>query len=282
MRLMKKNILITGISGALGSKIARSLSHNYNIIGLDKSLEKISDYKVYLSDEINIRKLFEEIEIELIIHCATVYKGSSDDLMYCNIRLPLILIDYVVIGKAKGFINVDSFNSLTKDYQYLNSYNESKKIIRQSLKTIAHACKKIQLINMMIFHVYSEVDKTSKFINWIQSKLIKNETIELTKGENIRDFVHIDDVVSAFNIVIKKRHLLIDNFCEFQVGKGYGHTIKEVVLLMKKLSNSKSELKFGKLPNRLGEMNLVADNKTLNMLGWKINLSLENGLKTLF
>lgn len=58
-----KTILITGINGFLGSHLAKALSADYNIVGLEYSLENLfrmegSNIKIYSSKE-DLEKIFK-------------------------------------------------------------------------------------------------------------------------------------------------------------------------------------------------------------------------------
>jgi len=81
------NILITGISGFLGSSIARGLlAEHEEILGLDLHRSSIGclgdslNFTFFRADIANIKALPEELkEIDVLIHCAAlVHKKSSD------------------------------------------------------------------------------------------------------------------------------------------------------------------------------------------------------------
>ena len=71
MIVAKKNILITGILGNLGSKLAERISSSHSIIGLDRRATKIDNkYLTYSFDirQKRVEKLFSENKIDTIIH----------------------------------------------------------------------------------------------------------------------------------------------------------------------------------------------------------------------
>ena len=87
-----KTILITGINGFLGSHLAKGLSKDYKIVGLEysvRNLFRLKDYsfKVYSSDD-EIDTIFNEDEIFAIIHAATVYRSSTDRKDTCVSDVP--------------------------------------------------------------------------------------------------------------------------------------------------------------------------------------------------
>ena len=60
------------------------------------------------------------------------------------------------------------------------------------------------------------------------------ESVDFTKGDQQRDFVHVSDVVSAFNTVINRVSLLKRDFYQYEVGYGAQATLKEYIELIKK------------------------------------------------
>jgi nucleoside-diphosphate-sugar epimerase len=281
-----KTILITGINGFLGSYLAKELSKDYIVIGLEYSLNdlfriKHLPFKIY-SSENDLEIVFKENSIYAIIHAATVYRRNNEpieNLLNTNILLPVILYNLADQYNVDLFVNTDSFfNDPKYNYSYLQDYTLSKKQAVEWLKLCQHLTK---LINMKIFHMYGPNDSSNKFIPQIISRLKNDEpTIDLTAGEQTRDFIFIDDVIDAFKVVIRAHHSQNDGFVEFQVGTGYSVTLKEFISTAKEIIKSNTELLFGTLPYRANEiMESKSDNSALLELGWVPKYSLEKGIQ---
>lgn len=282
-----KTILISGINGFLGSHLAKALASKYNIIGLEYSLENLSriekcGFKMY-SSETDMERIFTENKIFTIIHAATVYRRdntvSIDKLIKTNILLPINLYELADKHNCKLFVNTDTFfNDPASNYTYLPEYTLSKKNALEWLKVITKKCK---LVNMKLFHMYGSDDVPNKFIPQIISSLKNNLPIlDVTLGEQTRDFIYIDDVVSAYQIVIQKYTELHETHNLFQVGTNNSVSIKELLLIIKEITGSSTVLNFGAIPYRENEfMNSKADNSTLCALGWKPKYTLKDGLQ---
>jgi nucleoside-diphosphate-sugar epimerase len=90
----------------------------------------------------------------------------------------------------------------------------------------------------------------------------------------------VDDVVSAYQLLVNQQNALEAGFFSVDLGSGKPVSIKEFTSLVYKLSKSKSKLTFGALPYRKGEiMHSSADLDSLTRLGWHPRVSLGVGIQ---
>lgn len=98
-------------------------------------------------------------------------------------------------------------------------------------------------------------------------------------GENIRDYIHIDDVVQAV------RSLLNYNGSEnvFNVGSGKGYAINDVINLLKTAIGHPSYCGIVNKPSRLCDVrrNVLDISLLSECTGWKPKISLEEGIQML-
>lgn len=280
-----KTIMITGINGFLGSYLAKRLIHDYHVIGLGNSTNnsyriKDLDIKIYSSQTCNLEDIFVNEDIHSVIHTATNYRRNNEpikNVLESNVVLPAVLFSFCEKYGVDSFLNTDSFinNTNKKEYKYLQDYALSKKHALEWLKLQQRRCK---LINMLIFHLYGPEDAMSKFVPQIMDQLVKNEDIDLTPGEQTRDFIYIDDVANAYKTVLSIQSG-DQSFQEFDVGTGKSMTIKKFVETAKNVTGSKSALNWGALPYRENEiMKSEANTELLRNLGWTPNFELEEGI----
>ncbi len=80
---MKKNLLITGISGLLGSNLAYALRDKFNIVGWYNYhkvfIPGVDSYKADITDKQSIKEFLSDYQPGIIIHCA-----SLTDIDYCE------------------------------------------------------------------------------------------------------------------------------------------------------------------------------------------------------
>jgi nucleoside-diphosphate-sugar epimerase len=134
---------------------------------------------------------------------------------------------------------------------------------------------------MSLEHFFGPGDDASKFVTHIiQSLVHETPSIPLTKGEQKRDFIFIDDVVNAFMCVLENASDQSIGYREYEVGSGHSISIKELVTLAKSLSgNEKTSLDFGFLPYRRNEaMDVQVDISQLRTLGWRASCDLRESL----
>lgn len=276
-----KTILITGINGFLGSSLAKALSTEYNIIGLEYSLENLfrianCNYKVYSAKDGIPHELFLEQKIDIIIHTATFYGKNNEDysqMFNANLHSPFSLLDKAILNGCKLFINTDTVLD-----RFVNTYALTKRHFQEWLYVRKND---IKAINMQLEHLYGPGAGSANFITSMINKLKNNEPkIDLTLGEQKRDFVYIDDVVSAFQTVLEKQNLITESYSSYQVCTNQLISIKELLLILKDLTQSSSDLNFGAIPYRENElMHSETDPSDLIKLGWQPQFPNEVGLE---
>jgi nucleoside-diphosphate-sugar epimerase len=282
-----EKVLIAGIKGFLGRRLATILNDHYIIFGLDRDnsiinlAHKNKEIIIYESTEDSIEQAFFEHKFDFVINAATVYKveGSIIPIIQSNVILPVYLYELSEKYNAKLFINSDTFfNTGLRNYDYLSEYTYSKEDCINWLNIVKGNCK---IANMKIFHMFGPNDNPNKFIQNILIRLLNNERfINLTPGNQKRDFIFVDDVVNAYRVLLEKNEVIHDKFSQFEVGTGVDTSLKKALGLALRLINSKSELRFGALDYRDGEiMKSKANIGSLVQLGWLPNYTLADGLK---
>ncbi|MXV17428.1 NAD-dependent epimerase/dehydratase family protein [Hufsiella ginkgonis] len=280
-----QTILITGINGFLGSNIAKYLSDKYQVIGLEYSTQNLFrltgySFEVFASTD-NPEDIFKRYEIYAVLHVATVYRRHGEPvnkLISTNIQLPVDLYELADKYGTKMFINTDSFfNNPNYQYKYLGDYTLSKRHAADWLKLINKRCK---TINLKLFHMYGAGDAPDKFLPKLFSDIKMNkQLIELTPGEQVRDFVYVEDVAAAYKVVLESYESLAEGFSEFEVGTGTPTSVNQLVLLIAACSGSTSTFNFGALPYRENEiMHAVANIEPIASLGWEPRYSLKEGI----
>jgi nucleoside-diphosphate-sugar epimerase len=285
---MRQTILLTGATGFLGSHLLESLVHQEldviilkrtksNTWRIDHLLDKV---KIWDIDSVNFETVFSDKKVDIVINTVCSYGRTNEsliDIVNTNLIFGLNLLEEAVKNKVKTFINTDSL--LPRN---LNDYSLSK---AQFTDWLYQRSEKIQVVNFKIEHMYGPKDDVSKFVPWVILQFKENiPEIKLTEGEQFRDFIYIDDVVSAYLGILEKVNSL-GSFSQFDVGTGILISVKDFLEKLKKCFEivcglNTPKLVFGAIPYRTGEMMTVEVNiKPLLDLGWQPKTSIEEGIE---
>lgn len=284
-------VLITGATGFLGSHLTKAfIQEGYEVIILKRSfsntwrisnvLSKVTSFNI---DRCSLEQPFKDCgPIDIIIHTATKYDRngeSATQLVDANISYPLKLMETAIAYQTKRFINTDSFiHKGNNGYKHLAAYSLTKKHFLDWGREFSFE-EKIQFINVKLEHLYGSFDNENKFSSYILRSCLNNVTeLHLTPGDQKRDFIHINDVVSAYLLLLKQD----DSpwFKEYELGTGETATIRDFVEMIHRKSQSKTKLKFGAIPHRENEiMESKANNIELKKLGWRSEVNLEEGIE---
>ena len=163
----------------------------------------------------------------------------------------------------------------------VNYYALTKHQFSQCGQNIALQSKgRLSFVNVLLQHMYGPGDDASKFTTHVLRSCMRNEAIlKLTGGVQKRDFIYIDDVLSAYSTILNN-YEKIKQVTEIEVGTGSAPTIREFVETVHRLTSSSTQLQFGALPYRNNEAMLCqADIDKIRTLGWKPKFDLVNGLR---
>jgi nucleoside-diphosphate-sugar epimerase len=136
--------------------------------------------------------------------------------------------------------------------------------------------------NVILEHIYGPGDSAKKFVPWLMEKIVIQQVtnIEISPGNQHRDFIFVGDAVSAIDHILTKIVSINPILVEYQVGTGNTHSVKDLVWQIIKTSNSPTSPIFGALTyNNQEIMYSVADLKTLEGLNYIPQTSLTDGIR---
>lgn len=286
-----KHILLTGATGFLGSHLLEALLTQGNKVTILKRSTSdtwrichlLEQVRVFDVDQVAIEEAFKAEKVDAVIHAACSYGRHGQpahEVVETNLLFALKVLDAATFFNTNIFFNTDTL--LPK---YLNAYSLSKKHFAEWLKQRSET---IKVVNLKLEHMYGPKDDQTKFVPWIIKQLEQGVSrIPLTEGVQKRDFIFIDDVVSAYLVALHKADQLT-KYTELDVGTGELTSVRDFVSAIFKVYESlnprtTTQLGFGDVPMRSGEMMEVeVDNSALKGLGWCVRTQKTDGLKKIF
>ena len=238
-----------------------------------------------------IRSFIKEYKPKTIFNLAA-YGAYSKQNEYDKIYQTnfVATIDLIEVAKEYGF---DAFVQTGSSSEYgLNSAHpeETKSLLPNSHYAVSKAAvyqaikyygmiEKLPIAHLRLYSVYGPWEEPDRLIPVIISAAQKGKFPSLVNPEVSRDFVYIDDVLSAFIDLALACDLNKGN--TFNIGMGKKTTIKELANLIKKIFNIDKTPEFGSMPDRNWDVeNWFANtNKANKTLKWKAETSLDEGLK---
>ena len=272
------HLLITGPTGYLGYNLCKSLAKtDITVHAISRNAPpasrkvKSSNIFYYKLADIDIDKLIDINDIDGVIHCATSYGRDDDTLgtLQANLIFPLSILLKSIESKVQFFINTDTILD-----KRVNSYSLSKK---QFLDWLYYFKSDINCFNLSLEHFYGPGDSVGKFTTFIIKELLnKIEYIDLTPGQQKRDFIYIDDVVSGFCELEKK------DFGEYKcynLTNNKKITVEELTQEIKNVVGKDISIIYdGSTPG--DQFGIYGDNyKISNETNWTPKISLKEGLK---
>ncbi len=143
-------------------------------------------------------------------------------------------------------------------------------------------------------NTYGRKNEAGWVIEYIISQMLRNKNVNLGTPNAVRDFLYVDDHVNAYLKGLEldlgekdeiKKNLESDiNHYIFNIGAGGERTVKDAAQIVKNLIGFKGEIIEG-FPDNYPWRPVVQDflslsaEKAKKILGWKPQVSLEDGLK---
>ena len=279
---MKKNVLITGGSGFIGSHVVDALVKNkYKVTILDLNQPKRKDVKFIqgsILDKSIIRSALKNINI--IFHLAAVSDITKvKEIPLKTIKTNILGTTFLLEGARNA--NIDRFVFASSIYSYGaagNLYTTSKtasELIIKNYKLIYGQKFTILRYATAYGPRNREVDAVSIFVR----RALKNlDLIIHGNGQQKRNYVCAEDLGYGSLFALEKK---ATNKIITLVSKRDTKII-DLARMIIKITKSKSKIFFDKKKRRLDDFTSVfsyKSNREKNLMIWRPKYSLEKGLK---
>ena len=308
---MKKSdkILVTGAAGFIGSRLIKMLYENgyknLRTTSYSRTLRELYDGVEFIKGNLQDRTFCERVskDVDVVFHCAANTSNALDTkfnpLLHVtpNIEMNVNLMEQSWKNKVRKFIFISSNTTYpdmgdvpcTEDMEvqtpdivpvykavgWMKRYCET---LCDFFSNQIH--EPMQCVIIRPSNAYGPNDKYDFEKCHVTPANIRKVADNLNPiplwgdGTEVRDVIHVDDMVSGFMTIAEK----VDTYDIYNVSYGKGYTVMEVLELIKELEGNDNPIEFVNNKAPMIPVRLL-DNTKLTKLGWKPKYDLESGLK---
>jgi nucleoside-diphosphate-sugar epimerase len=126
-----------------------------------------------------------------------------------------------------------------------------------------------------IFHVYGPGENPNRLVPATIRTLLSGKDFLASPGDQVRDYLHVDDIASAFLRLAEAKGTGVFNICS-----NLPITIRHLLSRIEELCGSDGRICFGaKKYHPHDPMFICGCNRRLSALGWRPGMDLETGLR---
>jgi nucleoside-diphosphate-sugar epimerase len=297
------NVIVHGPNSFLARNFISSLEDNKDIFFTllcretsnlqflaDCNIEKkILRYK-YSLEEISVESIKTDIYQEVLFldfSWSGVYNDKRNHVEQIIINIPMVINSIKLAHK----LNCDRYVGFGSQAEYgvvnetitestlcnpTTLYGKSKLMASEIAREMCDSYS-IGFTWFRIFSLYGPNDNHKWFVHYLIDELRSNSQVNMTLGEQLWDYLYIDDAVDILWTFVKKnKNLGVVNYAS-----GNSIKLKDFVLIAKDSLSSSSNINFGAVEYRNDQvMNMKPDiSKMQAHLNWSPSFSYERGLE---
>lgn len=287
-----KRVLITGITGYIGSNLARRLLPDWEVYGLVReplNLEYLADiasrihFVNYDGGYASMDAALQAACPDLVYHLAAYYTGAHGaehvaKLVGSNVTLGAYLLEAMCGCGTPALVYATTYMTHYRGevFRPANLYAATKQAFTDLLAYYTDAGL-LRAAALVISDTYGPGDHRPKVLNIARKAAELGEKIAFSPGNIPYDVIHIDDVVSAFCLTGEQVLQGKIQSGTFQVVPEAPLSLRETIELMLQINHLELDAGWGERPAAEREMSeLVRLYPTPP--GWKQQVPLEEGL----
>lgn len=286
-----KKILITGATGFIGRHVVSSLLYQNFEVHVVANQRSLSSEGVYihhkdLLNENDIVTLIDQVKPSHLLHLAwyaTPGKFWNSEMNLNWVRSSLKLIQEFVNNGGQRLVvagtcaeydwNQGHCDETTTDLKPHSLYGSSKAALYRLLEAYA---KQVHLNYAWgrIFFLYGPYEYKERLVPSVILKLLNKEEAPCSHGNQIRDFMHVEDVAEAFVALINSQVQGAIN-----IASGQNVSLKKVINFISHQLDATDKIKYGAINTPLDPPLITANaQKLFNEVNWSPKYTLEEGL----
>jgi len=297
-------ILVTGCLGFIGSNLCAALLGEEKVIGVDifKNKKEIEERFPFVKnenftlknasilDEKEMEKIFSENDISKVVHLAAKSNPRStgtavQDYITVNVNGTINVLEQCSKHGIKQLI----FISTSNVYGFANTpFSEEKTkaepvsfyaITKRTGELLCHSYAnkfKLPVTILRLSTVFGKNGRKGMAVEKFKRLILEGKEIpRFGNGKNKRDYVYIEDVVSAMRLALQK----VFEFEVINIGSGKAVSLNELIGLIERETGKKATMKeveesAGELPITLADIS-----KAKKLLSWTPKTGIEEGIR---
>lgn len=289
----KKCVLITGAGGFIGKHcLPYLISNGFEVHAVDISVPKeklcgLHWHQVDLLDMKQSSKLLATICPTHLLHFAWYakpgeYWNSLENIQWVEGSLHLLRAFHMNGGKrvvmAGTCAEYDWHHGCCSEQVTPLAPSTLYGTCKNALQSLLKDFSRVTGLSSgwgRIFFLYGPHENPNRIVSSVILNLIQDKVAPCSHGNQIRDFLHVKDVASAFVALLKS-----DVTGPVNIASGNPIMLKEVILSIADKLKRNELIRFGEVSSALNEpKSLTAEVKRLNSeVGWKPSYDLDRGL----
>jgi nucleoside-diphosphate-sugar epimerase len=295
------NILLTGATGFIGKNIlSSSLFHFHNFFCVVKDTSRIEFLRLLhpkidfiTPSEISYTSKYKE-KIDIVLHLSAYGVNSIDndieEMISTNIIFSSKVFSYsknsgcflfINFGSAFEYGKHDSILPITeKTFPQPETLYASSKLSNHFILNTLSRNSNVKLVTFRPFSLYGPFEGKNRLLPTLLNAGFNSVHTKLTYGEQVRDYMFINDLIKILYKTIENHDLVKDEIINICTGKPV--SLKNFILTTIKVNNFNSSIfHFGGIEYRKNEsMSFIGSNKVLLSLFPDFEFTdLEEGLK---
>lgn len=292
---------ITGGLGLIGKALRRHLTCPVIFISRQEILHGLMPNETSIVGsftDVNVQNEFTK-SIDVLVHAATMVGPRSEyDIAFIEndligtIKLAKTFFQnnpqghFVFLSSAGGLYDLTDPSLKTEESstEPKSIYGAINLLVEDFLEQSFGENKKITVLRPA--PIYGDSMKKNRTVGLID--LLLNSTLSEAKGstvtifdrmESARDYLHVDDLIIAIDLVINKRNK--NGFTVYNIGTGIETSIADVIRIINNLSGDKANVRI--LPVQTSPTSLIVSASKLSVdTGWQANISLREGISQMY
>jgi nucleoside-diphosphate-sugar epimerase len=278
--------LVTGAAGFIGVHVVRALlDRGLDVVAVDRPGAtagrlaglggNVRVEETDLAESRDATALLQRLRPELLVHMA--WYARPEDYLTSRENLGSLSTTAAVIAAS-----VDAGCRRIVGVGTCLEYNESSEAHREGdaagPDTLYAACKHAARIVgerlaassatfawARIFHLHGPGEDPRRLVPMVANSLRRGEPVDLSAGEQVRDYLRVEDVADAIATIA-----LSDAAGTVNVCSGMAVTLRDFLGALADAVGRRELLRFGRVPYRAGErMRIVGEPGVLRSLGWE-------------